>query len=204
MGGVASSSATAAAGSSPSQDKSVDFLQSVQAGCQPSTTTTSNVLLGKHQHLQARPDHHHGWGAIDTGDFDQSRLGRRLLLRLCSRCLFSRSSGGFYAPLSNRGLALHLRQELFYSGGWAMTTPSRLPHCVPVAFVTLLNGVGRRHLLQARKLRCQYTTSRHEYSTTLFKMAYLSGCGLRDLQLLGYALAGHIAQLPWRRGQTSL
>jgi hypothetical protein len=45
---------------------------------------------------------------------------------------------------------------------------------------------------------------RHQYSTTFFKMAYLSGCGLRDLQLLGHALAGHIARLPWRRGQTSL
>jgi hypothetical protein len=33
-GGVASSSATAEAVSSPSQDKSVDFLQSTQAGCQ--------------------------------------------------------------------------------------------------------------------------------------------------------------------------
>jgi hypothetical protein len=140
---VASSSATAAAGSSPSQDKSVDFLQSVQAGCQPSTTTTSNVLLGKHQHLQARPDHRHDWGTEDTGDVDQARLGRRLLLRLCSRCLFSSSSGGFCAPLSNKGLVLHLRQELFNGGGWATTTPSFLPHCVPVAFVALLNGVGR-------------------------------------------------------------
>jgi hypothetical protein len=30
------------------------------------------------------------------------------------------------------------------------------------------------------------------------------GCGLRDLKLLGHALAGHVARLPWRRGQTSL
>jgi hypothetical protein len=35
-------------------------------------------------------------------------------------------------------------------------------------------------------------------------MAYLLGCGLSDLQLLGHVLAGHIARLPWRRGQTSL
>jgi hypothetical protein len=33
---------------------------------------------------------------------------------------------------------------------------------------------------------------------------YLLGCGLRDLKLLGHALAGHVARLPWRRGQTSL
>jgi hypothetical protein len=44
------------------------------------------VLLGKNQHLQARPDYRHGRGAKDTGDVDQSRLGRRLLLRLCGRC----------------------------------------------------------------------------------------------------------------------
>jgi hypothetical protein len=116
VGGAASSSATSAAGSSPYRDKSVDFLESVQASCQPSTTTTSNELLGKHQHLQARPDHRHGWGAEDTGDVDQSRLGRCLLLCLYSRYLFSSSSGGFRAPLSNRGLVPHLRQELFYGG----------------------------------------------------------------------------------------
>jgi hypothetical protein len=159
---------------------------------------------GRIKHLQARSDNRHGWGAEDTGDVDQSCLGRRLLLRLSSRCLFSSSSDRFCAPLSNRGLALQLRQELFYGGGWATTTPSWLPHCVPITFVTLLNGVGRRHLLQTRKLRRQHTTSRHEYSTTLFKMAYLLGRGLRDLQLLGHTLPGHVARLPWRRGQTSL
>jgi hypothetical protein len=75
-------------------------------------TTTSDALFGKDQHLQARSDHRHGWGAEDTGDVNQSCLGRRLLLRLCSRCLFSGSSGRFCAPLCNRGLALQLRQEL--------------------------------------------------------------------------------------------
>jgi hypothetical protein len=28
------------------------------------------VLLGKDQYLQARPDHRHGWGAEDTSDVD--------------------------------------------------------------------------------------------------------------------------------------
>jgi hypothetical protein len=85
-----------------------------------------------------------------------------------------------------------------------MTTPSRLPHGVPIAFVALLNGLGRWHLLQARKLHHQHTNSRHQYSTTLLKMTYLLGCGLRDLQLLGHAFSGRIARPPWRRGQTSL
>jgi hypothetical protein len=34
--------------------------------------------------------------------------------------------------------------------------------------------------------------------------AHLLGGGLRDLELLGHALACHIARLPWRRRQTSL
>jgi hypothetical protein len=34
--------------------------------------------------------------------------------------------------------------------------------------------------------------------------AYLLGCGLRDLKLLGHTLAGHIVRLPWRRRKTSL
>jgi hypothetical protein len=33
--------------------------------------------------------------------------------------------------------------------------------------------------------------------------AYLLGCGLSDLKLLGHALAGHVARLPWRRRQTN-
>jgi hypothetical protein len=114
------------------------------------------------------------------------------------------SSSRFCAPLRNRGLALHLRQELFYSGGWAATTPSCLSHRVPVAFIALLNRLGRWHLLRVRKLHRQHTNLRHQYSTAFFKMAYLSGCGLRDLQLLGHAFVGHIAWLPRRRGQTSL
>jgi hypothetical protein len=61
------------------------------------------VLLGKNQYSQAQPDFRHGWGAKDTGDVNQSRLGKRLLLRLCGRCLFSSSSSRFCAPLSNRG-----------------------------------------------------------------------------------------------------
>jgi hypothetical protein len=96
-----------------------------------------------------------------------------------------------------------LRQNLFDSGGWATTT-SCLPHRVPLAFVALLNGLGRRHLLQARKLCRQHINSRHEYSATLVKMAYLLRCGLSDLQFLGHTLAGRIARPPWRCGQTSL
>jgi hypothetical protein len=67
---------------------------------------------------------------------------------------------GLRAPLRSKGLALHLRQELFNSGGWA-TTPSGFPHRVPLAFVALINGLRRRQLLQARKLLHQQVNSRH-------------------------------------------
>jgi hypothetical protein len=69
-GGTFSSPATTMVGSSSAQVKSVDFLQSTQAGCQPSTTTKSNVLLGKDQHLQVRPDYRHGWGTENAGNVD--------------------------------------------------------------------------------------------------------------------------------------
>jgi hypothetical protein len=66
------------------------------------------------------------------------------------------------APCSpeEQGLALYLRQEIFNSGGWA-TTPSGLPHRVPLAFIALINGLRRRQLLQARKLLHQQVNSRH-------------------------------------------
>jgi hypothetical protein len=95
------------------------FPAEYTTGCQPSTTTKSNVLLGKDLHLQARPDYYHGWGAEDTGDVDQPSLNRRLLLGLSSRCLFSDSSGRFSAPFSNRGLARQLRQKFLHGGGRA-------------------------------------------------------------------------------------
>jgi hypothetical protein len=101
------------------------------------------------------------------------------------------------------GLALHLREEFFDSGGWA-ATPSGFPHRVPLAFVALINGLRRRQLLQTKKLSRQHINSRHEYSITSVKTAYLLECGLRDLQLLRHALAGRVAWLPRRRGQTSL
>jgi hypothetical protein len=125
------------------------FPAEYTVGCQPSTTTKPNVLHGKDLHLQARPDYRHGWGIEDASNVYQSSLGRRLFSGLISRRLLSDSSGWFNTPLSNWGLAHQLRQEFFHGGGWAVVASSRLPHRIPIAFVTLLYGVGRRHLLQA-------------------------------------------------------
>jgi hypothetical protein len=55
------------------------FPAEYATGCQSSTTTKLNVLLGKDLHLQARPDYCHDWGAKDAGDVEQSSLSRRLL-----------------------------------------------------------------------------------------------------------------------------
>jgi hypothetical protein len=82
------------------------------------------------------------------------------LLRFRGHHFFCSGGCELRAPLRSRGLALHLRQELFDIGGWAMT-PSRFPHHIPLAFVALINGLRRRHLLQARKLSCQHINSRH-------------------------------------------
>jgi hypothetical protein len=72
----------------------------------------------------------------------------------CGHHLFDGGGCGFCALLMRRGLALQLRYEFFNSGGWA-TTPSRLPHCIPLAFVAILDGLRRRHLLHTRKISHQ-------------------------------------------------
>jgi hypothetical protein len=194
VGGAASSSATAAEGSSPYQDRPVDFLQSTQAGCQSSTTTTSSTTREDLTITSL------------TGPSSQSGC------RGCWRCppvqprrapppvppwMLPPPQQQRRVPYSpaQQGLALHLGQELFDSRGWA-ATPSGLPHCVPLAFIALINGLRRRQLLQARKLSRQHINSRHEYSTISVKTAYLLRCGLSDLQFFRHALPGHIARPP--------
>jgi hypothetical protein len=89
----ATSSATAEEGSSPSQDRSVDFLQMHTQLVVSQPRLLQEVLLVKMQYLQVRPDYCHGRGTKDAGDIDQSTLARRLLLRLCGYRLLC-SNGG--------------------------------------------------------------------------------------------------------------
>jgi hypothetical protein len=91
--GGATSSATADEGSSPSQDKSVDFLQKHTQLVISQHRLLQQVLLAKMQYLQVRSDYCHGRGAKDAGDIDQSTFGGRLLLRPCGYRLLH-SSGG--------------------------------------------------------------------------------------------------------------
>jgi hypothetical protein len=124
-------------------------------------------------------------------------------LRSCGHHLFDGGACGFRALLMSRGLALQLRYEFFNSGGWA-TNPSRLPHCVPLAFVALLDGLRRRHLLHTRKISHQQVNLHDGYPTTLVRTSYLLRRDLRDLQLLRHPLVGGVARLPWRRSHASL
>jgi hypothetical protein len=88
------------------------------------------------------------------------------------------AAAGSVLPSATGGWRVICAKSSSTVGARLRLPPNWLPHCVPIAFVALLNGVGRRHLLQARELRRQHTTSRHKYSTTLFKTAYFLGRGL--------------------------
>jgi hypothetical protein len=69
-------------GSSPSQDKSVDFLHNTKIGGQPSKITKLQVLLEKGFHLQARPDDSHGRSAKYASDVYKPGFGGRLFFSL--------------------------------------------------------------------------------------------------------------------------
>jgi hypothetical protein len=176
--GVEPSSATAALGSFSSQDKSVDFLHKYTIGCQPSMTTQLHVLLGEDLHLQARSDYCHGWGTKYAGDVNKPSFGRRLFFGLSCRWVFSSRSCGRFRPVSDdRRLRLdyrcrlmcQLRHELFHCGGWIAASSSRLPHCLPVAFIPLVYRVGRRNPASNGILLSAYTTLKDKYSTTLLE-----------------------------------
>jgi hypothetical protein len=89
--GGATSSATDEEGSPPSQDRSVDFLQKHTQLVVSQPRLLQQVLLGKMQYLQVRPDYCHGRDAKDAGNVDQSTFGGRLLLRPCSYRLLCNS-----------------------------------------------------------------------------------------------------------------
>jgi hypothetical protein len=109
--------------------------------------------------------------------FDKPGFGGRLLLGLsCSR-FFSSNSRSRFRPddrrlrLDNFGRPLcQPRHKFFYGGGWATVSLSRLSHRLPVAFVPLVYGVGRRNLLQALRIQLSaYTILQDKYSTTLLE-----------------------------------
>jgi hypothetical protein len=162
--GAESSSATAMLGSSPSQDKSVDFLHSTQSVVNQVRLPIYMYYSGKNLHLQARPDNSHSWGAKYVGDVDKSGFSGYLFLDFSCRWLFSsRGCGRLRHTLSDR----RLRLDFCHGGGWAAASFSRLPHRLPVF---LVYGVRRRNLLEALEiLLSAYTTLQEKYSTTLLE-----------------------------------
>jgi hypothetical protein len=91
--GGATSSATADEGSSPSQDRSVDFLQKHTQLVVSQPRLLQQVLLVKLEYLQVRPDYCHGRCTNDAGDVNQPTLGGCLLRRPCVYCLLHGSGG---------------------------------------------------------------------------------------------------------------
>jgi hypothetical protein len=177
-GGTASSSATAVEGSSPSQDRSVDFLQSTQIGCQSSSTTTpsttrEDLALTSLTGLSSRSGRRGCWQCLPVQPRWAPPLAPlRPLPLLQQRQPVQRPPALLRPPLlqqqrmrapcslEEQGAGAPTAQELFNSGGWA-TTPSGFPHRVPLAFVALISGLRRRHLLHARKLSHQEVNSRN-------------------------------------------
>jgi hypothetical protein len=200
--GAASSSATAAVGSSPSQDKSFYFLQSTQAGCQPSTTSTSRSTretpaLTSLTGLPSRSGRRECWRyrPVPPRQVPPPTALRPLLPPQQQwRVLRFPEQQGAGAPSTPRALQ---QWGLGFDYQWL---PPPCPTCLPRP----VRRLGWRYLLQARKLSRQQINLRHEYSATLVKTAYLLRCGLCDLQFLRHALAGRVARPPRRRGQTSL
>jgi hypothetical protein len=67
-------------------------------------------------------------------------------------------------------LRCQLRHAFFHGGGWAAASFSRLSHRLPVAFVPLVYGVGRRNFLQALGIQLSaYTTLQDKNLTTLLE-----------------------------------
>jgi hypothetical protein len=124
----------------------------------------------------------------------------------------SSSRGGLWPPFFYRRWRLagtshplcRLRHDFFNGGGWTEAPLSNSSHHVPVLFVPLIYGVGRRDILrqlQIQLLACKPPRQVTDYFTL---GTHLVGSCLYHLQLLGYALLCHIVRLSQRHGETSL
>jgi hypothetical protein len=160
-----SSSPAAAPGSSPSHDRSVDFLHKHNSNNLPSKITDLHELLEAWLYSQARPDHSHGRSAKYVGDINKSSFCGCLFLNMGYYWLFSTSSReGFWpclffstiAARQQQLLAVRLWHSRFGGGRWTAACLSRPSLRVPGFFFHLLHGVGRRDIL--RQLKTQLST----------------------------------------------
>jgi hypothetical protein len=177
--GAEPSLAAAVLGSSPSQDKSVDFLHGTILVVKKVRLPSYKYYSGKNFHLQARPDDSHGRRAKDAGDIYKPGFSGRLLFSLSYCRLFSTSRRAWLRlVLRGRRLRLdntsrplcHPRHEFFIGGGWTAASLGRPAHCVPVLSFPLVNRVRRGDLLrQVRSQSSAYKILQIKYSTTLLE-----------------------------------
>jgi hypothetical protein len=196
--GADSSSATAALGSSPSQVKSVDFLQSIQLVVNPVRQpnqmyysgktftyrldrTTVTVGAPRMLVISTSPASAGGssWASVAVGSSATTTAGSVLPL----------ATGGWRVSCATSSSTVGARLRLAPAGSPTVSQSPSPP---------VLRGQKAESPASNGISLSAHTTSRHKYSTTPLKEAYLFGRGLRDLKLLGHALAGHVARLPWR------
>jgi hypothetical protein len=146
---VEPSSATAILGSSSSQDRSVDFLHSTQL-------VVNQVRL---------PNYMYYSGKIFTYKLDRTTVtvGAPSMLAMStnptSACACSSALVAVGSSAAGVAAGSVLPSATSACGLTSVTAGAglRLPHCLLVAFVPLVYGVGRRNLLQATKFCRQHT-----------------------------------------------
>jgi hypothetical protein len=174
--GVESSSAAAVLGSSPSQDKSVDFLHNTQS-------VVNQVRLPIYMYYS---------GKIFTYKLDQTTVtvGAPSMLAMSTSpaSAGASSSASVAAGSSAAGAAAgsillsatgacgsnfvvdRCDTSSSTAGSGLQLLSAGSPTGLPIAFVTLVYVVGRRNLLQALGIPLSaYTTLQDKYSTTLLK-----------------------------------
>jgi hypothetical protein len=159
---------------------------------------------GKIIHLQARPDYYHGRAprmlamstspasadasssaSVAVGSAATATAGSVLPLATrgwCVSCATSSSTVGAGLRLALAGSPTISQSP---ASPWSTGSEGRIS-CKQRNFVVSIHNIAKQVL---------------DYPT---QGAYLLGCGLHDLKLLGHVLAGHVAQLPWWRRQTSI
>jgi hypothetical protein len=195
-GGTASSSATAVEGSSPSQDRSVDFLQKYTIGCQSSSTTTPSTTregsaLTSLTGLSSRSGHRGCWKCLPVYPRRAFPLApRRPLPPPWRRQPVQRPPALLRPPLLQwRGLRVPCPPE--EQGAGAPAAPITLQQWglgydsqpAPPLYPTRLRRPDQRAPSAAppaskRKPGHQQMNSIDGYSTTLVKTSYLLRRGL--------------------------
>jgi hypothetical protein len=201
---VDSSSAPAVLGSSSSQVKSVDFLQSTQL-------VVNQVQL---------PNHTYYSGKIFTYRLDRTTVtvGAPRMLAMSTSPASAGASSSASVAVGSSATATAGSVLPSATGGWhvscatSSSTVGAGLRLAPAGSPTVSQSpsspwsTGSEGGISCKQRN--FVVSMHNIEKQVLDYAtqgaYLLGCGLRDLKLLGHTLAGHVARLPWRRRQTSL